>query len=98
MSMNLHITAGCEDIFVYQTPTHITYMCMMDGSGKVAGELKGAQAMRAIACYIEWVKSRGNGVYKSHKEAEEIRRDISEHIAHIKSATKNIKAVSVYYV
>lgn len=58
MSMNL----TCNKCHLWQTPTHITYMCMMTANG-VASELKGKKAIRALRIYSEWVKSTATGVY-----------------------------------
>ena len=98
MSMNLHITANGEELYVYQTPTHITYMCMMSEDGTIADELKGEKARRAIAGYILWFKSRLDDVYQSEADRKGVSAAVYEHIDFIKSATKNIEAVEVFYL
>jgi len=54
MSINLHIAIDGEEIDVYQTPSHITYMCMMTQDGWTM-RLKGKQAQRAVRSYLAWV-------------------------------------------
>jgi hypothetical protein len=54
MSINLHIAIDGEEIDIYQTPSYITYMCMMTQDGWTM-RLKGKQAQRAVRSYLAWV-------------------------------------------
>jgi len=55
MSMNIRITVDGEEIDVHQTPSHITYMCMMTPSGWTI-RLKGNRAKRAVWVYLTWAQ------------------------------------------
>ena len=72
MSMNLQ----CEEIELWQTPTYITYMCYSEEDG-------GWQGIRYR--YIEWVKSRLDGVWNDEQELKNMKELISSHIIEIMS-------------
>ena len=55
--MNLHARIGAEDLGLWQTPTYITWMCMMTPVG-VGNMFRGKKATRSLLCYIEWVRQR----------------------------------------
>jgi len=55
MSMNIRITVDGEEIDVIQTPSHITYMCMMTHDG-YSLHLKRKKAKRALQSYLVWVQ------------------------------------------
>jgi len=56
MSMNLHCDVGGLKIDLIQTPTYVTYMCMVQSDGKISGQVTGKEAKRALYIYLEWVK------------------------------------------
>lgn len=65
--MNLH----CEEMELWQTPTHITYMCYSNQDG----------GWRGIKYrYVEWVKSSTNGVWKDAKELQWARERVNDHL------------------
>jgi hypothetical protein len=72
MSMNLH----CDEVNLWQTPTHITWMCYSNRDG-------GWKGIRYRYC--EWVKGTLNGVYKTTEEADDARYRVSTHLALINS-------------
>ena len=51
MSNNLHIQVDDVELDLYQTPTYITNMCMVNSKGSVALLLVGKKARRAIQAY-----------------------------------------------
>ena len=75
MSMNLH----CNKIDLWQTPTHITYMCMINNDGKIEYELTGKKALRALYIYIEWVKGLCDGVWKKDEDLKNCHDRINFH-------------------
>jgi hypothetical protein len=54
--MNLHLFVDGNEIDLWQTPTHITNMCMMI-NGVVCRQLSGNEAKNAMELYFEWVRS-----------------------------------------
>ena len=80
MSMNLHLKINGKEIDLFQTPTHITYMCTMTNSGVPAFKLTGKKAHRAIYCYTEYVSSFSS----------------TDHIHHILAMMETAKKIEVY--
>lgn len=71
MSMNLH----CKELDLWQTPTHITYMCMsLDKKGNPDGGMEGVRKR-----YLYWVRSHTNGVWKVPEQYEEMKSNVKEH-------------------
>jgi hypothetical protein len=66
MSMNLH----CKEVDLWQTPTHITYMCYSDNDG-------GWEGIRYR--YIAWVKGHLDGAWKDLEDLRELRGRIDRH-------------------
>ena len=89
MSMNL----GCKEIELWQTPTHITYMCLsiQKHGGWPDGGWEGVRYR-----YIEWLKSQADGLWSddprhgnrrgSHKEYDERNDFIKKHIKELMAA------------
>lgn len=95
MSMNLYIEFDNQKIDVYQTPTHITYMCLMTDIGRKF-EMKGKEAKRAVNCYIEYVGSLKNGMYHSEEEMKEYCDPINNHIRTVQLLLQSAKKIRVY--
>jgi len=71
MSMNLH----CDKMNLWQTPTHITDMCMsMDDNGNPDGGMEGVRKR-----YLTWVRSRLNGVWHNREDLEIEKMIVDEH-------------------
>ena len=92
MSMNLH----CTGIELYQTPTQITEMCMVQPNGTIEGELTGKKALQAIQIYIQWVTYLRNGIVFDGEELTDLRAGDFQHIAAVKEAIKNSKKFKVW--
>ena len=87
MSMNLH----CNKVDLWQTPTHISYMCTMNEEG-ARYEVTGKEAKRALFSYIEWVKSTLNGVYSTPEEIQNYERHKESVQYHIEEVTSVLDA------
>jgi hypothetical protein len=96
MSMNLHARIDKHEIDLWQTPTQITYMCLIDNNGKKVSELKGKQAKRALAVYMAWVEGSINGAWESHEAMKDHEENIESHIAYLHSILKKAKRIYVY--
>ena len=97
MSINLH----CNKVDLWQTPTYVTYMCLMTPKG--VEDAKGAEAVRALKCYVEWAGSllphhayRGGSI--EEQENNDFRERLNDHIAEINAAIKQPKTLEVYYL
>ncbi len=75
MSMNLH----CKEVPLWQTPTHITYMCYSNGDGGWKG---------ILYRYSEWVKGTLTGVWKNTADLEDARQRVNEHLSELNSKKK----------
>jgi hypothetical protein len=62
---------------LWQTPTNITHLCLMDHDG-IHWVVKGKAAARALRCYLEWVKSLYPYSVMNTKEEEEANADHRE--------------------
>ena len=82
MSMNLK----CNKLELWQTPTHISYMCLSNYDGGVAGV-----AYR----YKQWVLYHLNGVWESQRDLEGMRSLVKAHLEDLDKAIKT-KNVSFY--
>jgi hypothetical protein len=65
MNTSVHIKVDGEEIPVYQTPSHITYMCLMTPSGWVSRP-RGKQAKRTVRAYLAWAEY----TYPEHKQEQ----------------------------
>lgn len=97
MSINLQ----CNKVELWQTPSYITYMCLMTPDG--VKEAKGVEAIRALKCYVEWAGSLlPHSVYQSGSVEEEENNDfreiLTEHIAKINTAIEQQSTLEVYSV
>jgi len=67
MSMNLH----CNNMELLQTPTHITYMCLMRHNGVKCGKVKDKDMQRALRIYAQWVESTISSCITRNKKEED---------------------------
>jgi hypothetical protein len=79
MSTNLH----CEEVALWQTPTHITNMCYSKNHGGWRG---------ILYRYSEWVKSHKNGVYTTAAELRTlqiVKESIADHLQNLEKTAKD---------
>ena len=89
MSLNLYIEVDGNELEIYQTPTYITKMCLAPNKqGKVS-------KTRAINAYIEYVRSKANGVYETAEEAKDARQKVNDHIDEVMSALAGAEKIEV---
>ena len=98
MSMNLYIRVDGKDLNVYQTPTHITYMCLVDSNGKIKPEVYGKKALRAIHTYLLWVDQKSDGVYEDAAHAKSAKNYVEEHKKYILDSISSFKKLEVYTI
>jgi len=96
MSINLYLSIDDRPFDLWQTPTHITYMCMTTDNGVIQDSLRGEKAKAAISRYFLWVESFKDGVFESTKAADERWQLVNDHINAIKSLIGKAKRVVVY--
>jgi NMD protein affecting ribosome stability and mRNA decay len=94
--MNLYIEVDGLDIDVWQTPTHITEMCLMDHEGRWMHEVSGNDALRAVFCYTSWVESTLNGKYDSEEDFNQKRYMVQSHIKETLDAVNKGKKIIAY--
>lgn len=87
MSMNLVITANGKKIKIWQTPTEITYLCLMTDAG-IKSKVEGNDAKRALLCYITWVSQTLGGFkqtpFTMNDELDYARETTRKHIELLK--------------
>jgi len=81
MSMNLNLTVDGEDVWLDQTPTYITEMCLMKSNG-YAATMTGKKAIRALRIYNHWRKYEHQKYFNSvgGKDDDGFLRDTSDRI------------------
>jgi hypothetical protein len=82
MSMNLH----CKEVDLWQTPTHITYMCFEKVNSK--GKIIQDNWKSILHRYILWLKQTLNGVYENQLEEMEKAETVAKHIVELKKYKK----------
>ena len=83
MSMNLVARTVFGPISVWQTPTWVTYACLMDSKGR-PGRRNGMAAKRAMHIYLTWVVSLRKGVYGCNEDFEAAKKVDDEHVKYIR--------------
>lgn len=96
MSMNLHLQVDGYKIDLWQTPTRITNMCLVDENFRVASEVKGKKAKRAIAIYLTWVRGTLDGAWESEEELDTQQEIVFEHIDKIKTTVLEGKKICAF--
>ena len=80
MSMNLYVNNKAVDL--WQTPTWVTYMVLLDRKGK-ARKWKDTRHL-----YLEWVKSHTQGAWKDDEQYIEMKNRVLWHTQDIMKAGK----------
>jgi len=80
---------------LWQTPTYITYMCVIQPDGSVPIRLKGKKAKHALRIYSQWVKEKLNGVFKDNESFDQTRTYVNEELKRIDEVLKS-KKLEVY--
>lgn len=83
MSMNLVARTVVVPIILWQTPTWVTYACLMDSEGRI-GQRSGMAAKRAMHIYLAWVVSHLDVVYRSTEEFEAAKKVNDKHVRYIR--------------
>lgn len=78
MSMNLK----CKEIELWQTPTHIAYMCYSNKDGGWEG---------ILYRYIQWVSSHISGTFKRRQDLNDITSLVRDHIISLRKLAKKEK-------
>tara|TARA_R110000803_G_scaffold102337_2_gene170419 strand:+ start:335 stop:574 length:240 start_codon:yes stop_codon:yes gene_type:complete len=68
----------CEQVELWQTPTHISYMCYSNDDG-------GWEGIKYR--YIEWVKSHTRGVYETQEDFDRVHDHVNAHISQFDNLT-----------
>ena len=85
--MSLNLT--CNQHELWQTPTHITYMCLMQHNGNVEVPANKRDKLRALYCYQEWIRAQSNGVWEDQEAHENLRTQIQDECDAIDRIIKN---------
>jgi hypothetical protein len=93
--MNLTLEVNGRDVELWQTPTYITYMCLMDANGKYSTKTELLEAKRAVHCYLTWINSTTNGVWDSSQEHEEARATVNRHVKEVLQELESAKTIEV---
>ena len=88
MSMNLTVECGGAYLDLWQTPTYITYMCVMNSAGQT-GTLTGDDAIRALHMYLTWVKNSLNGVWNDKQAYQDTIERVQDEVDNVKNFLQN---------
>ena len=81
MSTSLYCEDGGREVALWQTPSHITAMCLSwDEKGKSDGGTEGVRRR-----YLLWVKSHTDGVWQSAEDLKDRRALVEAHVQMIKA-------------
>jgi hypothetical protein len=75
--MNLCLRINGESYNLWQTPTHVTYMCLMTSKG-VKPVMSGKQALRALQIYFEWCEYSCHVVHIAKEHIEDVTEAIKD--------------------
>lgn len=95
MSMNLYAFADDQEIWLIQTPTQITYMCLVQPDGTIASSLTGIKAKHALQIYLQWRENCLSDRAYSHEEYERYKQEIDEELERIRNTLKTCKKLKV---
>ena len=96
MSMNLNCRLGGTHINLRQTPTQISYMCIVQCDGSMPNELTGNKARHALQIYCKWVEGSLNGMWPSVEALKEANQHNLEEINRIQDIIKSKKKLEVW--
>jgi hypothetical protein len=94
--MNLYCSSGGEEVNLQQTPTYISYMCVVQPNGKIYGRLTGKKAKHALQMYCQWLRGTLNRVWNTKEDLEEAQKWINENILEIQSVIKRRRKLKVW--
>lgn len=97
MSMNLQASVDGDSIFLYQTPSYITFMCLLDTDNEVKNELSGKKAIHALHLYMQWVQFLADGVFRTREQAVDAKNNISAHIEKITGLLETTRTIKVWW-
>ena len=85
MSLNLTLHEGKNgpEIPLWQTPSHITFMCLSINSKETQEYDGGQEGVRRR--YLHWVNSFTSGSWEKREDLEHMIEDVEEHIELVKS-------------
>lgn len=92
MSVNLIARTKNGEIHLWQTPSWVTQMCLINSDNEIK-RCKGKSAFRAMYCYIAWVRGQLNGVYPSDEALKEKREIINSHVDYVEANIKKPRLI-----
>jgi hypothetical protein len=93
MSTNLHIEVDGRELEIEQTPTWVTYMCLVDHDGYRTRT--GKSAISAMLRYREYIRGRLNGDWNP-EDLKEMLQFIHEQVRIINEAISTGKKFKAY--
>ena len=91
--MNLH----CNAFEMNQTPTYITWMCLVQPDGSIPSYLSGKKALHSVQVYKEWIKSRVNGTWPNYEDLQSVKEFVEYHLKLVDDSLKNVKRLKVWF-
>ena len=94
--MNLKCLLSGVHVNLRQTPTQISYMCIVQPDGSLPDELTGKKARHALQIYCKWVEGSLNGVHSKFEDIKMTRQLVYEEIGRIQDIIKSKKRLEVW--
>jgi hypothetical protein len=97
MSMNLNVRFDNIKYDLWQTPTQISYMCIIQSDGNYPEKLTGNKAKQALQIYKVWVLHALNGLWNGTPEQYDDKSlAIEEEISRLDILIKKSKKIEVW--
>ena len=96
MNINLHVKFDGVETELFQTPTFISHMCMVQSNGEIKYRVTGDDALRALQSYLQWVKSKQNGVYNNGEVLAERKAMVNMEVRKIIELIRKSNKIEVY--
>lgn len=96
MSMNLNAKIGEEVIVLRQTPSQISYMCIIQPDGSIPSILTGNKAKHAMQIYLKWLEYDADGIWENSEDLKIATQNIKKETEDIIERMRNSKKIEVW--
>jgi hypothetical protein len=97
MSHNLCLEIDGREVDLYQTPTYVTYMCLVNEMGEVESR-ESDEAIAGLVTYFKWVRASVLSPYSpaDEDEKQENIAKVNAHIQNIGLLMASSKSIKIY--
>lgn len=88
----------CDKIDLVQTPTYVSYMCMVGPNGEIPNELTGNAARRAIHIYCYWRLEQAQSAFNHDNKDRDLLDYVRDEVKRIKEILKKERSIKVWVI